>query len=490
MARKIYSILRTLSNSRALNLAAVVFAAPIILAGADATSLNLQVSSETAPAGGWIQIKIFASSPVNISSASFSVDLDPAAFASITRVVTFSAAGDAEGYANVYGLHIDAQISSASGSIGVTPGVPVFAIWASVFVGAQPGSTTSLTLDSGAAAYGKGVSCAVTVTPGQLTVQNSMSVQDVIPGGGTVGPGATVRITGSGFDATTAVTIDGLKLASQNLLSGGEIDVTVDPSSPAVEMTGRHVHVSNGTGEAVDYFASLPSSDPPSTFHVVLPLSTFSVGLAYIGGYTHGGVSQQVALLNQDSTSVTVELVATTMSPGGTFLQQTVVVPPGMLAWGGELGNPDLGSELLIAASAPIRMAVVTSILNISSGGTNVALYPPASTGALPPIQPQISTSSDSWSWAIGSSQTAPTQVQIGGDLPFTVSVSGGHWLTATPVMGTAPATFALVPNPAGLAPGSYSATVSVAPVLPADLPNLQSAPQPSPRALPSPLVP
>ena len=99
-------------------------------------------------------------------------------------------------------------------------------------------------------------------------------------------------------------------------------------------------------------------------------------------------------------------------------------------------------------------MAVVTSILNISSGGTNVALYPPASTGALPPIQPQISTSSDSWSWAIGSSQTAPTQVQIGGDLPFTVSVSGGHWLTATPVMGTAPATFALVPNPAGLAPG------------------------------------
>ena len=39
----------------------------------------------------------------------------------------------------MYGLHIDAQISSASGSIGVTPGVPVFAIWASVFVGAQPG---------------------------------------------------------------------------------------------------------------------------------------------------------------------------------------------------------------------------------------------------------------------------------------------------------------------------------------------------------------
>ena len=115
----------------------------------------------------------------------------------------------------------------------------------------------------------------MTVTPGQVTVHNSMSVQDVIPGGGTVGPGATVRITGSGFDATTAVTIDGLKLASQNLLSGGQIDVTVDPSSPAVEMTGRHVHVSNGTGEAVDYFASLPSSDPPSTFHVVLPLSTF-----------------------------------------------------------------------------------------------------------------------------------------------------------------------------------------------------------------------
>jgi hypothetical protein len=238
-------------------LAALVLAAPIFLAGADATSLNLQVSSETAPAGGWIQIKIFAPSPANIGSASFSMDLDPAAFASITRVAAFSAAGDAEGYASVSGLHIDAQIWSTSGlidllpsgSIGANPGVPVFAIWASVFVGAQPGSVTSLTLNSGAAAWdAKGNPYAVTVTPGQLTVNNSISVQDVIPGGGTVGPGATVRITGSGFDATTAVTINGLKLASQNLLNTGEIDVTVDPSSPAMEMTGRHIHLANAAG--------------------------------------------------------------------------------------------------------------------------------------------------------------------------------------------------------------------------------------------------
>ncbi len=394
-------------------------------------------------------------------------------------MAAFSAAGDAAGYASVSGLHIGAQIWSASGSIGANPGVPVFAIWASVFVGAQPGSVTSLTLDSGATATdAKGNPYAVTVTPGQLTVNNSMSIQDVVPGGGTVGPGAIVRITGSGFDATTAVTINGLKLASQNLLNTGEIDVTVDPSSPAVEMTGRHVHLVNAAGEQVDYFASLPSSDPPSTFHVILPLSAFASGLdSNLGGYTSGIVSQQVAMLNQNSTPVTVELVYTTGSPGETFLQQTVVIPPGMFSWGGALGyDPQLGSELLIAASAPIRMALVVSQLRLPPNPTSIYLFALGSTGALPPFQPIISTSSASWSWAIGSPQPAPAGVQIGGDLPFTASVSGGQWLTVTPAPGTAPPTLLLVPNPGGLAPGTYSATVSISPIVPASLPNLQSA--------------
>jgi hypothetical protein len=140
---RIPSILKTLAR----RLFALALAARVFLAGADATSLNLQVSSETAPPGRWVQIKVFASAPASISSASISMDLDPAAFANITRVMSFSAAGDAVGYANVNALHVDAYVSSSSGSIGLTPGVPILAIWADVFVGAQPGSVAALTID-------------------------------------------------------------------------------------------------------------------------------------------------------------------------------------------------------------------------------------------------------------------------------------------------------------------------------------------------------
>ena len=58
-------MIRSLTEARL----ALVLIGPALLAAADSASVTLQVSSETAPAGGWTQIKLFATSSVNISSA-------------------------------------------------------------------------------------------------------------------------------------------------------------------------------------------------------------------------------------------------------------------------------------------------------------------------------------------------------------------------------------------------------------------------------------
>src|ERR1039458_4726515 len=49
-----------------------------------AANLTLQISSETAPAGGWAQIKISAATPQLISSGRLVMQFDPAVFGPIS----------------------------------------------------------------------------------------------------------------------------------------------------------------------------------------------------------------------------------------------------------------------------------------------------------------------------------------------------------------------------------------------------------------------
>src|ERR1035438_3089470 len=70
-----------------------------LLAGAPANQgLALQVSSETAPAGGWAQIKVYAAAPHLEAGGSIAGDVDAAVFGDIANVAVFSATGDALGY--------------------------------------------------------------------------------------------------------------------------------------------------------------------------------------------------------------------------------------------------------------------------------------------------------------------------------------------------------------------------------------------------------
>ena len=72
----------------------------------------------------------------------------------------------------------------------------------------------------------------------------------------------------------------------------------------------------------------------------------------------------------------------------------------------------------------------------------------------------------------MGTTAPAPASIDVGGNLGFTVSVSAAPWLSVTPAQGPAPTTLSLKPNLAQLAPGVYTAIVSVTSTLPAGLPS------------------
>jgi uncharacterized protein (TIGR03437 family) len=441
--------------------------ATLLAAGPANPELGLRVSSETAPAGGWAQIKVYAATPHLVAGGSISMDLDPAVFGDIASIAVFSATGDALGYANVNKQHVDAHFSSPSAGIGQLPDLPLFAVWIPLLPGARTGTSTAVTLDASGSPWtdAQGNTYTVTVNGGVVTVGGGLSVAGVTPGGGILPAGTVLQIAGTGFDSTTMVVIDGVAVASLRFINSQQIEATL---GGATELTGKHFRLANANGQMVDYFATFPSapSKPPAGssgsagIHPLVPLNVFSHVYTYSRFRYDLGPYHRLAILNQNLTPVTVLSVA----EFGVGTLQSFAVPPGALYF----WVP--GDGIRITASMAIRMVEVVETVypgtpSVSVFTPEVAVLPPS------PLQVPLSQYFVSFSWQKGTPEPAAASIDVGGNLGFTVKAPTAPWLTVTPTQGTAPATLALKPNLAQLALGEYTTNVSVTPILPAAFP-------------------
>jgi uncharacterized protein (TIGR03437 family) len=472
-----------------------ILAQPILLAAdVPGTQLVLQVSTESAPPGASAQIKIFATSPALIATGSIAIDFDPAVFGNVAAVSVFSSTGDQIGYTNVQGQHIDAHFSSVSGGIGQLPGIPVLVVSVPVLATAKPGAITQVTANI-TDATGVGwtdpnkTPYAITVNPANFTVGGNLSVSTVVPGGGLLPQGTVITLNGTGFQPSTTLAIDGVAVSSVQYISPQQMTFTL---GGAAELTGKRVHVANANGDSVDYFAALPSASatPPQGFTVlpgiypILPLATYTNIQTYTN-VDRPPTSVGYALLNPSSTPVTVSLESaydnfSFESTPNFLLMETLTIPPGTLYFLD--GKPiltivsNLEAEFWITSSAPIRMityAVPYSFGSVPIGPPGVSI--PALNPTNPPalqVQVQVLPPTVSWSWQVGSPQPAPFAIRIDGNVGFTTSIqpSSATWFSVTPASGTAPALPTLTPNFTGLTPGTYTATLTVTPVVPSSL--------------------
>jgi uncharacterized protein (TIGR03437 family) len=439
-------------------------------------SIALQISSETAPAGGTAQFKIFVTPPALVSTASISMTFDPNFFGPILNVAAFSATGDQAGYANVNGQQLTASVSSSSASLGQLPDLPIFVVTVQLLPGPPPPTppagasvsdqlpgypSASVTVDPTQSPWQdqQGNTYTVNVNPGTLTVRGSLSIQSVTPGGGFLPSGTVVTINGTGFDASTTAAIDGVSIASTQFVSAQQINVTL---GGATELTGKHLHVTTAVGLQSDFFCSLPSipANVTSNLFLFLPLATYGdVSWDVPDSPDYG---ESIALLNQNPYPANVTFFST--DPGGIVTLTSEVIPPGQLyLYDPRQFDPSDVNDLGMLPSAPLRMLEFRANNGSVFGPSQMSVFPPGLLGAnyLNLLQPTVSPSAAPWTWQVGAPAPSPMTVSIRGSFPFTAA-SSVPWVTVSPTQGTEPATLTLTPNVSALTAGSYSGSVTI----------------------------
>jgi uncharacterized protein (TIGR03437 family) len=411
--------------------------------------LTLQISSETAPPGGYAQFKIAPSTPALISSGLLIVQFDATVFQSIISASVLSADGDALGSVYVSNLTVTVQFYSTTSSLGQLPGIPMVLVTAQVLPTAAPGATGTVTATAGSP-DSPGSDFMATVNPGTITVGGAVSVSGVTPGMGLLPSGATLVIDGTGFTSATSVTIDGVSIASTQLVSATEIDATLGGQT---EVAGKHLHVGGG-----DYVIAvnaiggtvLPQLPPPQQGVVEW---TFD--------YSNPEVVDFSCLQNPSGQPVTADYYF--VAPPSTLTHQAVVIPPyGISVIGtGSLIN-GLG-DIYMVSTAPLRMADIRNVL-----GGIPSIFPPS-----PPDQPNLLdfglAFTTTLQYQIGQPAPQPQTFSFPYGFPFTISTPVS-WLSFSPAQGTPPSTIAMTIDPTKLGQGTYQATVTFTEKPPADL--------------------
>lgn len=230
--------------------------ASFLASNASAANLGLQVSSETAPAGGWAQIKISATAPALIARGGVVVNFNPTVFGPIASVAVFSATGDVVGVAVVNGESMNVTFESPSAGVGQLPDLPVFTVTIPVLASVTAGTVSAITIDPSQSPWTNqnGAAYTVSATAGSVTVGGSLSVQNLAPGGGLQAAGTLVQIDGTGFTTATTVAIAGVSVSNTEFVSPTEMNVTL---GGAADLTGKQVALVNPDGSQVEFFSSI-----------------------------------------------------------------------------------------------------------------------------------------------------------------------------------------------------------------------------------------
>lgn len=432
-------------------------------AGATAPAA-LRISAETAPAGGWAQIKIYAAKPMAIASGHLVLNLDATVFGAGASTGLFGANGDANGVAaattTATGQQLDVQFSSATGGIGQLAGVPVLVVSVPVLASAA-GRTVAVTATS--------PDSSVAVTSGSVTVNGTLSVEKIPAGMGVAPAGTVVPVSGTGFTSSTTVTIDGVALAAVRFVSARQIEVTL---GGAAELVGKLARVTD-SGTEFDYYCFQP--DDPVNFpettaygsvvasvQPLFPLfasTGFSANISYLSGV------MEVQNPNSAAATVSVANLSYCCGPSTVVSQTTLSIPAGSWA----IFDGTAHTSFAVTSTLPVR-AVALGFCG-ATVELPVCLKTPVPTdssvvvGSSPPA---LAPAALVLAWQRGTPVPAARKVWIGatstGAAATARTASGGAWLAvADPVNATPYYTAAVTVNPSQLAAGTYRGSIEVA---------------------------
>jgi hypothetical protein len=206
-----------------------------------------------APPGGVVQMKFLVTEPTPISSGKPVLGFDDAMFDAVLGVELFNPVGSVNGVAMIHGSRLSILYTNSNAYRGTD--YPIMTIALHVRPDARPGTQTQFSLDP-SSLWVEGLLGLATpkpAPPATITVGGSISITNVVPGGGTLPAGSVVSVRGMGFQPHTQVQLN-FKASSIAVTSPQEIQITL---AEATDLTGKRIQVVNPDGSQDTYFSYL-----------------------------------------------------------------------------------------------------------------------------------------------------------------------------------------------------------------------------------------
>jgi len=200
------------------------------------------------------------------------------------------------------------------------------------------------------------------ILPATITVGGSISILDVVPGGGIQPAGTVIHVQGIGFQPGTQVQLSSIKASSITVVSSTEIQIVLAESA---QMTGKKIQVTNPDGSQDTYFSymrgtllgqsnqPLLSSAVPIFSAVAYSKAVFATTDITTGEFTGLAVQNP----NLATANVAFTLFTSANAPLGT---STIVIPPNnrIMREMSELTGvtPPQGGYVVVSSDLPAQM--------------------------------------------------------------------------------------------------------------------------------------
>jgi len=322
--------------------------------------VGLTIASPTVPPGGLLQMQIMLTEPKPILKgrqgvkfvssgaraavattfanpvATLTSEAVPAVTAGsllgpIRDVALFGPDGNVSGVAVAAQQGLQVYFRSTLKTFGTNIDAPVISVSMPVNIQSSIGQTVNLNLDPNATQWFDPTAAQypIELKSGTMTVGGSLSISDVIPGGGLVPAGKTIVIKGTGFDSKTTVQINEGTVATTQFVSSNQINISL---TTAFNPSGKRVRVINKGHELATYFPSSRTTLFGKSTHnlvaesyPIFPDTRWTA--AYFRTAQSGNVFTGLALQNPNVAAASVHLQLRTLT--GTVLSTRALVLAG-----------------------------------------------------------------------------------------------------------------------------------------------------------------
>jgi hypothetical protein len=349
---------------------------------AQAPLTTLRVSSEVTPAGDMAQIKLLMTSPMPIIGGNGAFDLSQVSFAAIDGINLFSPTGDVAGAAVVNGSQVNVRFLSPGGTFGTNTDYPIMTVALRTSPNCFLGQIMPVNMNPFASQWANSSGpVGFEYKPGSITIGGSVSITDVIPGGGVIPPGGTFSIIGTGFSPKTSISVRGISTSSIVYVSPTEFQAT---SRNGGRLDGALIQVKNPDNSQVNYYSYMRSIQVGASTRPLLastvPILPMNPDFEAViqDNWSALNSSNFLAVALENSSWGTAYITINAVSPSGTIIGTTQLTLDPRYRIQREVselfGAPlPLGGELYITSDEPVQMM---GLMGNDVNGTMFPLWP------------------------------------------------------------------------------------------------------------------